>query len=183
MWVLRGLRKGVLTTKFPEELTEEERRMMKVRTCDTCDECPLEFCVSCYRGEEREAEIVVRRRIPFKKSVHVFFADAGSCNACNREVEMLNNPQYDFHRLGIFFTPTPRHADILLVSGYSEEMLKPLERAYSAMPEPKLVVACGACAVNGLDEKGIRADVLIPGCPPSPLLILKAILLARGDRI
>ncbi len=183
MWVIRGLKKGVLTTKFPEEVSEEERKMLRVRMCPDSEKCPLEFCVSCPLGEEREAEVVVRRKIPFSKSIHVFFADVGSCNACNREVEMLNNPYYDFHRLGIFFTPTPRHADVLLVSGYSEEMVKPLEKAYSAMPRPKLVIACGACAVEGLERTNLKADVLIPGCPPSPLLIMKALLLARGDRV
>ncbi len=188
VWLFRGIKKGVLTTRYPEEVSKEEAEMLEVQSC-TVDKCPMgmDFCVSCWAGERKKARITVRRKLPFRKSVHVFFADIGSCNACNREVEMLNNPYYDFHRLGIFFTPTPRHADVLLVSGSSKSMVEPLKRAYLAMPEPKVVVAIGSCTVNffkTLEESGeMKADVLVPGCPPSPLLILKSLLLVRGEKV
>ncbi len=155
MWVIRGLKKGVLTTEFPKKLSEEEEKM--------------------------RSEVLVRRKPPFKKSLHVFFVDAGSCNACNREVEMLGNPYYDFHRLGIFFTPTPRHADVLMIVGCSEGMVEAVKRAYTAMPYPKVVVAAGECAEKFCEIAGIEADVVIKGCPPSPIALIEG-LLGRESR-
>ncbi len=158
MWVIRGLKKGVITTKFPEKVDEEEK----------------EFLIG---------EVVVKKTLPFKKSIHVFFADAGSCNSCNREVEMLNNPYYDFHRLGIFFTPTPRHADVLLISGCCKEMVEPIKRAYEAIPSPKLVVAVGDCSEEFCDLCELKADAIVRGCPPSPYKILEALLKIAGKEV
>jgi len=128
----------------------------------------------------------------FARSVHVFLVDVGSCNACNLEVLALANPFYDSQRLGIFFTNSPRHADLLLVVGVPTlEMRDPLRRAYEAIPSPKAVVAVGACPVSGgafagspglvgpLDEL-LPVDVYLAGCPPSPLGILNAIRTAAG---
>ncbi len=128
----------------------------------------------------------------FHGSLHIRHVDAGSCNACESEIKMLTNPYYDMHRLGIFFTTSPRHADLLLVTGpVTRAMQDPLLQTYEAMPEPRLVVAVGACAcsggifgasvftLGGLSEV-LPVDVYIPGCPPSPLTLLHGLLLALG---
>ncbi len=126
------------------------------------------------------------------RSVHVFLVDAGSCNACNLEVLALANPFYDSQRLGVFFTNSPRHADVLLVVGVpTEEMVEPLRRAYDALPAPKAVVAVGVCAISGgafagtpglhdaLDQL-VPVDVYVPGCPPAPVHVLDGLLRVVG---
>ncbi len=127
----------------------------------------------------------------FPRSLHVFLVDVGSCNGCNLECTALSNPYYDSQRLGIFFTNSPRHADVLLVVGIpTEELIPPLLRAHEAIPAPKAVVAAGACALDGgifLGQKGTRGpldailpvDVYVPGCPPTPVAILRGILEVR----
>ncbi|HTS32628.1 MAG TPA: NADH-quinone oxidoreductase subunit NuoB [Thermoplasmata archaeon] len=128
----------------------------------------------------------------FARSLHVFLVDAGSCNSCNLEVLALSNPLYDSQRLGIFFTNSPRHADALVVVGVpTEEMVPSLQRAYEALPEPKLVVAVGACPISGgafagtpglaasLDDV-LPVDVYVPGCPPTPVQVLDGLLRAVG---
>jgi Ni,Fe-hydrogenase III small subunit len=129
---------------------------------------------------------------PLGRSLHLFLVDVGSCNACNLEVLALANPFYDAQRLGLFFTNSPRHADVLLVVGVpTESMVEPLLRAYEAMPGPKAVVAIGACPISGgafRGGPGLRAsleglvpvDVYLPGCPPTPIQILDAILALAG---
>jgi formate hydrogenlyase subunit 7 len=126
------------------------------------------------------------------RSLHVFLVDVGSCNACNLEVLALSNPYYDLSRLGVFFTNSPRHADVLLVVGVpTEEMLEPLRRAYEALPSPKAVVAVGACAVSGGAFRGnpglhggldglVPVDLWVPGCPPAPIQLLDALLALVG---
>ena len=128
----------------------------------------------------------------FGRSLHVRHVDVGSCNGCESEIKMLTSPYYDVQRLGIFFTPSPRHADLLLVTGpVTRAMEGPLRATYDAMPEPRLVVAVGACACtggifctspfarNGLAEV-LPVDVYIPGCPPSPVALIHGLLLALG---
>ena len=114
--------------------------------------------------------------------------DAGSCNGCELEIHALNNPYYNLEGLGIKFVATPRHADLLLVTGpVSVNMEEALKRTYDATPDPKLVVAvgeCGACggifgtsyATRGAVANVIPVDLTIPGCPPSPQAILEGIL-------
>ncbi len=114
--------------------------------------------------------------------------DAGSCNGCELEIHALNNPYYNLEGAGIRFVASPRHADVLLVTGpVSVNMEEALLRTYEATPDPKLVVAvgdCGTCggvfgesyASRGSVAKVIPVDVIVPGCPPSPLAILRAIL-------
>jgi Ni,Fe-hydrogenase III small subunit/ferredoxin len=128
----------------------------------------------------------------FGRSLHIREVDAGSCNGCEVEVHGLNSPVYDIERFGIHFVASPRHADMLLVTGpVSRNMELALRKTYDAMPGPRLVVAVGACGcsggifgenyacVGGVD-KVIPVDVYIPGCPPNPHALLHGILLAVG---
>lgn len=120
--------------------------------------------------------------------------DAGSCNGCELEIHALNNPYYNLEALGIRFAASPRHADLLLVTGpVAKNMEVALKRAYDATPAPKLVVAVGDCgctgglfgesyACVGSIAKVIPVDVAIPGCPPAPIDILKGILTAVSRR-
>ena len=121
--------------------------------------------------------------------------DAGSCNGCELEIHALNNPYYNIEGAGIRFVASPRHADLLLVTGpVSRNMAEALRRTYDAMPDPKLVVAAGQCACDGgifgegyatLGRAGavVPVDVAVPGCPPTPLELLQGILTAvrRGS--
>ena len=130
----------------------------------------------------------------FSHSVHIRMVDAGACDACISEVRQIGKPYYNMHRLGFFITPSPRHADVLLVVGpVSDNMEFPLKKAYAAMPTPKIVVAAGTCALTGgvfgpsFASRGGVADILpvdveIPGCPPPPLAILHGLLVAVGRK-
>ncbi len=120
----------------------------------------------------------------FGRSLRIRQIDAGSCNACEWECTALTNPVYDIQRFGIDFVASPRHADVLLVTGpVSRQMELALRRTYAATPEPRLVVACGDCANDGGVYRGsyavtngvanvIPVDGYIPGCPPSPAAIV-----------
>jgi Ni,Fe-hydrogenase III small subunit/ferredoxin len=133
-----------------------------------------------------------RRGRALRRSVHVRHVDAGSDGADEWEVHALLNPVYDVHRLGIFFTASPRHADVLLVTGAGTRgMAVPLHRTYEAMPEPRLVIAAGSDAISGgllgasyATHGGVGdlvpVDVWVPGSPPSPFSLLHALLLALG---
>ena len=125
----------------------------------------------------------------FRRSLHVRHVDSGSCNGCELELQALNNPFYNLHRLGIFFTPSPRFADLLLVTGpVTYAMHEPLQQTYEAMPEPRWVMAVGTCAVsgglagggyacgNGL-EGVLPVDIYLPGCPPNPAALIEALLM------
>ena len=124
----------------------------------------------------------------FGKSLYIREVDTGSCGACESEIISANNPIYDLQRFGINFVASPRHADCLLVTGpVSKNMLIALKKTYEAMPEPKFVITCGDCALNGglfngsYYIEGAVKDILpvvlhIPGCPPSPLEIIQALL-------
>ena len=120
--------------------------------------------------------------------------DAGSCNGCELEIHALNNPYYNIEGLGIKFVASPRHADMLLVTGpVSRNMAVALERTWQATPAPKLVVAVGDCGCNGgifgesyascgKVANVIPVDVAVPGCPPPPLDLLRGILTAIRSR-
>lgn len=127
----------------------------------------------------------------FGRSLHIRTLDTGSCAACESEIRLLLAPHYDLHRLGLFFTPSPRHADLLLVTGPAARAMDgALAKTYAAMPDPKVVVAVGACPlggvygedemVHGTLEAVIAVDVFVPGCPPSPLALLHGLLVAVG---
>ena len=97
-----------------------------------------------------QAEMEKKFRKSFRRSLHLRVIDAGACGACLSEIEQLNKPYYNMHRLGFFLTPTPREADVLLVAGpVTDHMRQPLLKAYDAMPDPKGVLALGACAIFG----------------------------------
>jgi len=120
--------------------------------------------------------------------------DAGSCNGCELEIHALGNPYYNLEGLGIRFAASPRHADLLLVTGpVAKNMEVALKRAYDATPEPKLVVAVGDCGCSGgifgesyascgRVANVIPVDVAVPGCPPTPLALMQGILTAIGGR-
>jgi Ni,Fe-hydrogenase III small subunit/Pyruvate/2-oxoacid:ferredoxin oxidoreductase delta subunit len=129
------------------------------------------------------------------RSLHVRQVDAGSCNACEMEIVATTNPLYDLERFGIHLVASPRHADVLLVTGpVTRNMEIALRRTYEAAPEPRVVVAVGACgcsgglfgegtyaSVGGVDQV-LPVDVYIPGCPPPPQAILNGLLVAMGIR-
>jgi Ni,Fe-hydrogenase III small subunit len=132
---------------------------------------------------------------PFHRSIHICVVDAGDCGACLNEVKQLNNPYYNMHRLGLFITPTPRHADVLLVVGtVTDHMRFALQKVYDAMPTPKRIIAVGACALSGgvfaesfACTKGVAevlpVDVEVPGNPPPPLAILHGLLVLTGRKL
>jgi Ni,Fe-hydrogenase III small subunit/ferredoxin len=268
-WVLRGLREGIVTTRYPKRADDYGAKFkgsLSVRTSRTAPrpgEKPLEpdeiarsksaaFPVDsslCPTGaiEERSGEVVLDRGrcilcgrcvearpdlfafepspevaaldraglyVPercendeelarlrgqlksrvkaLRRSVHVRHVDAGSDGSEEWEVVALLNPVYDVQRLGIFFTASPRHADLLLVTGTGTTAMKgPLRATYEAMAHPKVVLAAGTDATSGglvhpsyTTEEGIGSilpvDVFVPGSPPSPFSLLHGILLAIG---
>ncbi len=133
-----------------------------------------------------------RIRSVLGRSLHIRQVDAGSCNGCEVEIHGLNSPVYDLERFGIHFVASPRHADMLLVTGpVTRNMELALRKTYDATPDPRLVVAVGACgcsggifgrnyATCGAVDAVIPVDVYIPGCPPNPHALLHGILLAIG---
>src|SRR6185437_13519936 len=136
-----------------------------------------------------------RIRAVLGRALCIRMVDAGSCNGCELEIHALNNPIYNIEGLGIRFVASPRHADLLLVTGpVSRHMVTALQRTYAAVPDPKLVVAIGDCGCTGgifgesyascgRVSNVIPVDIAIPGCPPSPTRILQGILtvLARHN--
>jgi Ni,Fe-hydrogenase III small subunit/ferredoxin len=250
MWVLRGLRDGVLTTRWParpDPYADSGRGPATVLTprpaeagqlgglCPTGaiarDDGGLRLdqgrCVQCGRcvaarpdvfgwsqgpaaaalsrsglvvpeiAETPERLAAVRdglraRTAALRRSVHLRHVDAGSDGTEEWEILALFNPVYDAHRLGIFLTASPRHADILLVTGAGARgMTEPLRRTYDAMPDPKIVIAVGtdavsgglvapSYAVTGETAAAVPVDIWLPGSPPTPFSILHALLLAVG---
>jgi Ni,Fe-hydrogenase III small subunit len=125
----------------------------------------------------------------FGRSLNIRTLDTGSCAVCEQEIRLLAAPHYDLHRLGFFFTPAPRHADLLMVTGPAIRAFDIAARkTYDAMPGPKIVIATGACALGGVYPADafthgsvdaiLPVDVWIPGCPPSPLALLQGLLVA-----
>jgi Ni,Fe-hydrogenase III small subunit len=221
-WVINGIRTGIKTTGYPAkpETAAGVTPGLPVGGEYPANEidslisrCPTKVfsesdgqiivdvrrCVHCYhcvRGVEQPAgwQQTYEWGTPFERSIHICVVDAGDCGACLNEVKQLNNPYYNMHRLGFFITPSPRHADVLLVVGpVTDHMKFALKKVYDAMPTPKRVVAVGACALSGgvfaesfVCAKGVAdvlpVDVEVPGNPPPPLAILHGLLVAVGRK-
>jgi Ni,Fe-hydrogenase III small subunit len=143
-------------------------------------------------GLARAVDHGARRRLG--RSLAIRQVDAGSCNGCELEINALNNAFYDLERFGFRFVASPRHADVLLVTGpVTKNMREALERTYQATPHPKWVVAVGDCGINGGVFAGSYActggvsdvlpvDIRVTGCPPSPEMLLRALLvLLEGE--
>ena len=236
IWVLRGLRDGVVTTRWParpdpyaDGWRGPARAVGPVGSADPalcptgaisaqgvdqgkcimCGRCVAErpdlFAWSCgatgsaAAGLSRDALVVPEppetdevvqaararlreRTAALRRSVHVRHVDAGSDGSEEWEIQALLGPVYDIGRLGIFFTASPRHADVLLVTGAGVPgMAGPLRTTYDGMPDPKVVVAVGTDAVSGDVAATVPVDVWLPGSPPSPFGILNALLIAVGQ--
>src|SRR6266567_501997 len=137
--------------------------------------------------EQRLGELILKH---FGRSLAIRHVDAGSCNGCELEIHAMNGPHYNLERLGIRFVASPRHADMLLVTGpVSRNMEVALKRTWEATPDPKLVVAIGDCGCTGgifgesyascgRVSNVIPVDVAVPGCPPAPVAIMQGILAA-----
>ena len=257
IWVLRGLRDGIVTTRWPrrpDEYADSWAGPVTVRTdaapavADVEALCPtgaIEVsdwpqagrvsvdqgrCVLCGHcvaarpdlfawspgatGEgaaalARQALVVphppgtdedvsaaraalAARTAALHRSVHIRHVDAGSDGSEEWEIQALLGPVYDIHRLGVFFTASPRHADVLMVTGAGTVgMTGPLRTTYDGMPDPKVVIAVGTDAISGglLSDRltgaasVIPVDVWVPGSPPSPFAILNALLVATGKLV
>ena len=160
-----------------------------LRTGCLTEKLPIGDKIVMETGAACQTEIARR----FGRSLAIRMVDAGSCNGCELEMHALNNSFYDIERFGIHFVASPRHADLLLVTGpVSRHMQAALHRTYVATPDPKLVVAMGDCGADG-GEFGVSyascgavasvipVDAVIRGCPPTPLQLLQGILqLLRG---
>ena len=183
-------------------ITAEGREaLVDLRTCVHCQRCrfgnpsPVHW-INDFEWTQLPATKKSYEPLPraFTRSLHIMVVDAGDCGACLHEIKQLNNPLYNLHRLGLFFTATPRTADVLLVVGpVSENMRGPLLKTYDAMPQPKRVVAVGACAITGgvfgrtfASAGGVGmvlpVDLEIPGNPPPPLAILHSLLVLTGRK-
>ena len=137
---------------------------------------------------ELAADVNRAARARLGRSLSIRQVDAGSCNGCELEIHALNNAFYDLERFGLRFVASPRHADVLMVTGpVTKNMREALQRTYNATPEPKWVIAVGACArdagifagsyaVAGGVKDVIPVDLHIPGCPPSPKALLAGLL-------
>jgi Ni,Fe-hydrogenase III small subunit/ferredoxin len=256
MWALRGLRNGVLTTRWPARPDEyaaatrgpatvlagpaaagisadEAARLCPTGAIRAGQTGPVRLdqgaCILCGRcvaarpdvfgwsagpdvaslsraglvvppDENPQALAAVTAQLrertrALRRSVHLRHVDAGSDGSEEWEIMALLNPVYDIHRLGLFFTASPRHADILLVTGSGADgMAGPLLTTYEAMPNPKVVIAVGTDAVTGgivspSDATGggigaiVPVDLWLPGSPPSPFAILSAVLRALGRMV
>jgi Ni,Fe-hydrogenase III small subunit len=140
------------------------------------------------------AELEQAARVRLGRSLSIREVDAGSCNGCELEINALSNVFYDLERFGLRFVASPRHADVLMVTGpVTRNMREALERTYTATPSPKWMVSVGACALDGGLFAGgyacvggvsavVPVDLHIPGCPPSPLVLLQGLLalMTRG---
>lgn len=170
------------------------------KKCIFCGKC-VEACaegVLQHSNKEALAEILLEAQTEVKemvtaklgRSLHVRHVDAGSCNACDFEMCALSNPIYDLHRYGIAFVASPRHADMIMVTGVvTRNLEQALRMTYEAMPEPRLVMACGACAAGGETYGSTYAivgkaadvvpvDIAVPGCPPRPSAMIVALCAA-----
>ncbi len=176
-----------MTNQFESAEKDKNKLRMNTTVIEEKDISAVDYGIICN-------ELKVNIKKIFGRSLQIREVDAGSCNGCDYEINALNNPVNDIERLGINFVASPRHADMLLVTGpVTRNMQLALVKTYNATPDPKLVVAVGACACSGgifrdtyaagygIDSI-VPVDVYIPGCPPRPQAIIWGILKAL-DRI
>ncbi len=175
-----------------DSVTANPRRCIHCYRCARGLEYPVRWQQTYEWGTVCNGRHVLDR--PFHHSMHICVVDAGDCGACLSEIRQLNNPYYNMHRLGLFITPTPRHADVLLAVGpVTDHMKFAVQKIFDAMPTPKRVVVVGACALSGGVFAGsfacgrglgdvLPVDVEVPGCPPPPLAILHGLLMAAGRK-
>jgi Ni,Fe-hydrogenase III small subunit len=148
------------------------------------------------KGSESRAEVLSKTaHAIFGRSFKLRQVSAGGCNACEADSNVLGTPAWDMGRFGIQFVASPRHADGLLITGpVTANMRLALEKTYEAVPEPRMVIACGACAISGgpyIDHPEtsngassiLPVDLFIPGCPPHPLTILDSLLRFLGRKL
>ncbi|MFB9760397.1 NADH-quinone oxidoreductase subunit B family protein [Ectobacillus funiculus] len=142
--------------------------------------------------QENDLGLKLQNRIKkvLRKSLHIRHVDSGSCNGCDFEMTMLTNPVYDIQRFGVDFVASPRHADMLMVTGgVTRHLEEALRKTYCAAANPKMVVAIGACAcggnifgqtyaTHGGVDKIVPVYVYVPGCPPRPQAIIEGVLMA-----
>src|SRR5213078_3960629 len=171
------------------ELAARRRDDLVDRVARDADGCTVVVESADGPPHERVAE-AIRRTLG--RSLHLRHLDAGSCNACDWELTAMLNPVYDVRRLGIDFVASPRHADGVIVTGpVTRNLEAAVRRTYEAVPEPRVVIAVGACAASGGIvgegyasaggvDRVLPVDVYVPGCPPRPEAILFGILLAVG---
>lgn len=141
-------------------------------------------------GDQTGKLVRTKIRSILGRSLHIRHVDVGSCNACDFEMNALSNPIYDLQQYGIDFVPAPRHADMLMVTGVvTRNLAQALLMTYEAVPNPKIVMAVGACAgsgqvfgssyaIRGAVDELIPVDIYVPGCPPRPQALLYGLLLA-----
>lgn len=173
----------IVTAEYPLEADGSQGKLVSLLKGYPSESNPL---APLERKIQQKIQQVLGRSLAIRE------VDAGSCNGCEIEIGALNNPLYDLERLGIHFVASPRHADMLLVTGpVTRNMELALLKTYRATPEPKIVVAVGACGISGgifgLNyatiggvDAVIPVDVFIPGCPPRPHALLHGILVALG---
>lgn len=199
---LAAKRKEELTLSFPFSLSgvkadpafvSAPARAKSRKPCDEQGEDRNDLS-SLLSLDEVGPKLRVKIQSLFGRSLHVREVDAGSCNGCEIEMTNLSNPIYDVERFGIHFVASPRHADLLLVTGpITRQMELALAKTYAAMAGPKWVVACGSCAIGGGifensyavlggADKLVPVDGYVPGCPPRPEAILHGIFVTL-DRV
>jgi Ni,Fe-hydrogenase III small subunit len=163
------------------------RLLIQIAKTGIVSEAPPHTDEALRRIEQRLSAVILKH---FGRSLAIRHVDAGSCNGCELEIHAMNGPHYNLERLGIKFVASPRHADMLLVTGpVSRNMELALKRTYDATPDPKLVVAIGDCGCSGgifgesyascgRISNVIPVDVAVPGCPPAPIALMQGILTA-----